>query len=254
MRSLCPLFSHSSPSTNDFYQKFEEDTSLTRNDYYLANGDDYSFNGTLFAMMQSTCAGNFNREHLSLSRYQRFQQSKADNANFYFGPKSVLLIGAATFLYELFPSLGPAGAPDLATISSFFGAQSDGNGGYTFNNQERIPADWYNRKVPYTIAGAAAETVALYLENPTLFGGNAGKGNFDLLNFGTDFNNGQFNATAQNVLCLFYQLATENVPSSLSGVLELPLNVITWAAGKLNPVSLDPRFSASLEMWHPFCG
>jgi len=192
--------------------------------------------------MQSTCAGNFNRGNLALFRDQRYQQSKADNGNFYFGPKEVLLIGAATFLYELFPSLGPAGVPDLATISSFFGAQSDGKGGYSFNNQERIPADWYNRQVPYTIAEASAETVALYLEHPTLFGGNAGQGNFDLLNFGADFKAGQFNATAQVVQCLLYQIATENVPSSLTGVAELPLSVVTWAVGNLNPVCPDPRF------------
>ena len=35
-------------------RRFETDTSLTRNDYYLANGDDYSFNGTLFKLMTST--------------------------------------------------------------------------------------------------------------------------------------------------------------------------------------------------------
>lgn len=246
MHSTCPLFPHSSPSINELLQKFEADTSLTRNDYYLANGDDYSFNGTLFANMQSTCAGNFNRDNLALYRYQRYQQSKADNGNFYFGPKSLLLYGAATFLYELFPSLGPAGAPDLATMSSFFGAQSNGKGGYTFNNQERIPTDWYNRKVPYTTAETTVEIVAMYLKYPALFGGNAGKGNFNLLNFGADFKNGQFNATAQNVLCLLYQIATDNVPSSLSGVVGLPLSVVTFAVGKLNPVCPDPRFSDML--------
>jgi hypothetical protein len=36
--------------------RFESDTSLTRNDYYLANGDDHSFNGTLFKMMTATAA------------------------------------------------------------------------------------------------------------------------------------------------------------------------------------------------------
>jgi len=229
-------------------QKFEGDTSLTRNDYYLANGDDYSFNGTLFANMQSTCAGNFNRDNLALYRYQRYQQSKADNGNFYFGPKALLLIGAATFLYELFPSLGPAGTPDLATISYFFGAQSNGNGGFTFNNHEQIPPDWYNRQAPLTTAEVAAEAAVLYLEHPTLFGGNAGKGNFDLLNFGADFKNGQFNATTQSVLCLLYQIATENVPSSLTGVVELPLNVLSWAVGKLNPVRVDRSFPRYLEM------
>jgi hypothetical protein len=34
--------------------RFESDTSLTRNDFYLANGDDHSFNGTLFQRMIDT--------------------------------------------------------------------------------------------------------------------------------------------------------------------------------------------------------
>jgi hypothetical protein len=36
--------------------RFESDASLTRNDYYLANGDNYKFNGTLFKMMTDTAA------------------------------------------------------------------------------------------------------------------------------------------------------------------------------------------------------
>lgn len=215
------------------HNKFELDTSLSRNDYFLANGDDYSFNSTLFGYMQSTCKGNFNRDNLALYRYQRYQQSLADNGNFYFGPKAILIYGAASFLYELFPTAG--GPPDLPTISSFFGASSDGKGGFTFNGQERIPANWYNRKTPYGQAAITVEIAAQYLEHPVLFGGNAGKGNFDALNFGA-IKNGKWDATAKAALCLMYQLATDNVPSSLSGVSELPLEVLSWAAGKLNPV------------------
>ena len=36
-------------------------------------------NGTLFGMMQDTCQGNFNLENLALYRYQRYQQSVAEN-------------------------------------------------------------------------------------------------------------------------------------------------------------------------------
>ncbi|KAL8707502.1 MAG: hypothetical protein Q9220_007492 [cf. Caloplaca sp. 1 TL-2023] len=219
----------------DGHNKFESDTSLTRNDYFLANGDDYSFNGTLFLEMAGTCKGNFNRDNLAIYRYLRYQQSKADNGNFYFGPKTILLYGAASFLYELFPSFGNAGKPDLATMQYFFGAQSDGKGGYTFNNKEQIPPNWYNRKTPFKNLDVTAEIVAQYLKYPVLFGGNVGKGNFDALSYGP-ISNGNLAATQQNVLCLLYQLATDNVPSSLSTVLELPLQVVAWAAGELNPV------------------
>jgi hypothetical protein len=187
-------------------------------------------------MMQSTCKGNFNRDNLALYRSQRYAQSKADNGNFYYGPKPLHLYGAASFLYELFPSFAPAGTPDLTTISLFFGAASDGNGGYTFNNKEQIPPNWYNRKTPYTNVDVTTEIVAQYLEYPVLFGGNAGRGNFDALNSFGPISQGKLDATTANVLCLLYQIATENVPSSLSGVLELPLEVVTFAVSKLNPV------------------
>ncbi|KAL8667581.1 MAG: hypothetical protein Q9202_000436 [Teloschistes flavicans] len=203
------------------HNKFESDTSLTRNDYFLASGDDYTFNSTLFASMSTTCANNFNRDGLALYRYQRYQSSLANNPNFYFGPKALLLYGAATFLYELFPSFGPEGTPDLATISSFFGAESDGNGGFRFNNREMIPADWYNRRLPYNIPDTAAEILALYLKYPVLFGGNAGKGNFDALgSYSGDFRGGDFTGAAKDVTCLLYQFATDDVPSSLAGVLD----------------------------------
>ncbi len=167
------------------------------------------------------------------------QRGNADSdfyysGNFYFGPKSILLYGAASFLYELFPTAG--GPPDLPTISSFFGASSDGKGGFTFNGQEKIPDDWYNRKLPFGNVGVSVEIVAQYLKYPVLFGGNTGKGNFNALNFGA-ITNGKWDATTKGALCLLYQIATDNVPGSLSGVSALPLEVVSWAAGKLNPVS-----------------
>jgi hypothetical protein len=61
------------------HNKFEADTSLTRNDYFLANGDDYSFNGTLFAEMKSyadrVSGGNFDLNALAAYRSQRYDES-----------------------------------------------------------------------------------------------------------------------------------------------------------------------------------
>lgn len=62
-----------------------------------------------------------------------------------------------------------------------------------------------------------------------------GQNNFDALNF-SSIQNGKLNTDPSAVLCLIYQLATENVPSSLSNVLELPLQVVQFATGKLNPI------------------
>ena len=221
------------------HNKFEGDTSLTRNDFFPSNGDNYMFNGTLFEAMRQTSNNVFDRTAMSKYRYQRYQQSIKENANFYFGPKSLLLYGAASFLYELFPSYGPAGTADLATISSFFGAVSTGQGTWAHQG-DRIPPNWFSRVAPYTIPDVGNEIIAQYLAFPVLFGGNLGStNNFDGLN--TTFSiikDGKLpsSTTAADITCLLYQLATENVPSSLSTVLELPLEVLEFTISKLNPI------------------
>ncbi len=71
-------------------------------------------------------------------------------------------------------------APDLATISSFFGAekQSDGTWGFV---HEKIPPNWTNRVSPYSGTDVNQQIVTMYLENPVLFGGNTAAGHFGML-------------------------------------------------------------------------
>lgn len=72
----------SQPGLNG-HNKFEGDSSLTRNDYFLANGDDYSFNGTLFAEMKSfadtVSGGKFDRDAIAAYRSKRYDESLATN-------------------------------------------------------------------------------------------------------------------------------------------------------------------------------
>ena len=232
--SILPALTGSEPGL-DGHNKFEADTSLTRNDYFLADGDNFSFNGTLFGMMTETTGGNYDLDNLAEYRYQRYQQSVAENPNFYFGPFSLLLYGAASFLYELMPNGNEAYAPNLATISSFFGAESDGSGGYTFNNAEKIPANWVNRVEPYNLMLVGQQIIDMYLLKPVLFGGNTGSGQFDLLSYGSIENGTLSTPSATSVLCLLYQLATERFPSSLNGFITPTVEAIEFAATKLNP-------------------
>ena len=90
--SVNPLLTGSEPGL-DGHNKFESDTSLTRNDFFLGNGDNFSFNGTLFGMMTDACNSNYNQENLAAYRLQRYQQSEAENPEFYFGPLALLLYG-----------------------------------------------------------------------------------------------------------------------------------------------------------------
>lgn len=61
------------------HNKFEADSSLTRNDYYLANGDNYNFNGTLFGYMTQTCNKVYDRACMTKYRAQRYQQSLGES-------------------------------------------------------------------------------------------------------------------------------------------------------------------------------
>lgn len=233
--SFNPALTGSEPGL-DGHNKFEADTSLTRNDYFTHDGDNFSFNGTLFGMMDDTCDSNFDRSGLSLYRKQRYQQSVQENPNFYFGPLSLLLYGAASFLYELMPNGNRGYAPDLQTISSFFGASQNGDGSWSFNNMEKIPDNWVNRVAPYTNNDVTREIVAMYLENPVLFGGNTADGSFDTINFGA-IQDGKISSSidAADTACLLYQLSTQSVPSSLNGVITPTVKALNLISSKVAP-------------------
>ena len=187
---------------------------------------------------------SFDQSVVAQHQFNRYQDSKATNPNFFFGPKAVLLYGAASFLYELFPSHGPDGSPIFLDLGAFYGTTNpDVNGIVKFNNTEHIPVSpvrggigWFSRTNPYTIADLVPQIVALYTAHPVLFGGNVGVGNFDALNFGSSISNGKLSLNTQDVLCLLYQLATDDVPDSLSSVLTILSALLSFATSKLNPV------------------
>ncbi|KAL1306180.1 hypothetical protein AAFC00_004282 [Neodothiora populina] len=231
--SYSPVLTGSEPGL-DGHNKFEADTSLTRNDFFLANGDNFSFNKTLFTMMTDTTGGVYNRENLAEYRYQRYQQSLSDNPNFYFGPLSVLLFGAASFLYELMPSGTHNYAPDVETISSFFGTTQDSNGNWVPTSGEKIPDNWTNRVAPYTNTDVTREILAMYLIKPVLFGGKTSDGAFDALPvWGSDFITSDGLLSADNTQCLLYQLTTQSIPSYLNSILAPTVEALTFVENKL---------------------
>ncbi|KAF2086534.1 Cloroperoxidase [Saccharata proteae CBS 121410] len=232
--SVSPLLTGSEPGL-DGHNHFEADSSLTRNDFFTHNGDNFKFNGTLFGMMDESCNHLFNRKTLGAFRKQRYDQSVAENPNFYFGPLSLLLFGAASFLYELMPGGANNYTPDLPTIQSFFGASPDGSGGWTFNHAEQIPANWTNRIEPYTANLAGEEIFLMYNEAPVPFGGNVGNGAFVPVDFASIKKGELTAASPTDVTCLLYQIATERVPTSLDAVLNPSIEVLTFALEKLNP-------------------
>ena len=187
-------------------------------------------------MMAATTGGNFNLKNMATFMSQRYEQSKADNPNFYYGPKAILLYGAASFLFELFPSLGIEGDPNLEIQKSFFGAKDVGGGKFVFNNAEQIPDEWFNRRRAMTLVDVANDFVQMYSQHPVLLGGNVGKNNFDALDSFGSIKDGKFSLNINDAICLLYQLATDNVPDSTSSLLNLPAQVLAFATGKLNPI------------------
>ncbi|RMY64437.1 hypothetical protein D0863_09821 [Hortaea werneckii] len=217
------------------HNHFEADASLTRNDYFLADGDNYRWNATLFTQMLEYCQGNCNLEALSKYREARYQQSLADNGNFFFGPGSLLLYGAASFLYELMPTAG--GIADEATMMSFFGADKV-NGEYVWNGGERIPPNWRARVEPYDNNKVGIQIVEMYLMNPVLFGGNVGRNNFNGLNFGAYIKDGKLNTDlGDNTLCLVYQALTGGFPSELGQLINLPVALVNAMTAKIAPMA-----------------
>lgn len=203
------------------HNKFEGDTSLTRRDYFLNNGDAFTFQGDMFADMyrvaNETSNGLFDRDTIAVYRSQRYDESLAENPNFYFGPKALLLYGAASFVYNVFPVFGPEGDADIDTISTFFGAVPNGSGGYD-HVPERIPENWSNRRTAYGLLEIGSEIAYQYGRFPKLFGGNVGTNNFLALNttFGLIENGTLPNeVTAKDLVCLLYQLAVDNVPGTV---------------------------------------
>ena len=244
----------------DIEQKFEADTSLSRSDYFLSQPDDFTFNSTLFAMMTKTTGANYNLPNMVTFMGQRYDQSKADNPNFYFGPKVVLLYGAASFLFRLFPNFenGDTAPANLQNIGPFFGAVQTNTGitdpKFKFSGGERFPDEWHNRLTPLTLANVADDFITMYGMHPELLGGNVGKNNFDALgtlgNGVSGVKNSLFTGATQNdIICLFYQIATDDVPSSLTtGLGSLPASVVKFAASHLNTLPVFINAGCPLKL------
>ncbi|CAD6591759.1 MAG: hypothetical protein ASARMPREDX12_005409 [Alectoria sarmentosa] len=228
----------------DAHNKFESDTSLSRSDFFFQTPNDFTFNGTLFELMFKTVGGNFSLPQMVDIMGVRYKQSLAGNPNFYFGPKVVLIYGAASFLFRLFPNFsGDVGPPVLHFIGGFFAAIQKGST-FVFSGGERILDDWHNRLTPWTLADFAQDLVTMYSMNPVLLGGNAGKVNdFDALGAsGTGVigvKNSLLSTNPNDLICLMYQIATEDMPSSLqTGLLPAPASVLAFATANLNPLGI----------------
>ncbi len=205
--------------------------SLTRNDAFF--GNNYSFNGTLFAELVAACPGGFERTCLAAYRYKRYWESRASNPQMYYGTRQILMYGAVSFLYEAYPSLAPATA-DLPTIQSFFGAVRSGS---TWTSRpEQLPPNWRARVTPYSLTDVLGEILAMYALHPVEFGSYTAPNVWDGLNWDA-IQNGTLPALSPAQLaCVVYDLLTEDTPDLISGLLNLTGSLLSFVLGKLNPI------------------
>ncbi|KAF2231593.1 Cloroperoxidase [Viridothelium virens] len=216
--SVSPTLTGSEPGL-DGHNKFEADTSLTRDDYFLGDGDNFDFNGTLFGMMANTTNGVFDLDGLALFRFQRYQQSRRDNPQLFFGPLGLFTHGAASFVYELFPSGTEGYAPNLNNTATFFGAEQSPDGTWV-HIPERIPDNWTSRATPYTLLDVATQIFEMYSMYPVGIGGSV-NGTFVGIDFPPYVQGGNLTAAKPSDLaCLLYQFVAGPIPSSLNGFVE----------------------------------
>jgi hypothetical protein len=157
------------------------------------------------------------------------------NANFFFGIGSLLLYGAASFLYELFP--GSTHSPDEATISSFFGLQQTEDGADWEYVGEQAPPGWKDRVEPYELFATGGQIGKMYQVAPQSFGGNIGVNNFDGQH--TNISTAMSTIESGEVTCFLYQTVFGSVPSEINNVARVPLRLSEWALGKLSPIFKD---------------
>lgn len=125
--------------------------------------------------------------------------------------------------------------PTEQTISSFWGTSQNADGSWTYNRNESIPANWYNRPTGYPLSLIIDQIFSNYMTYTAPLGGNTGAPNtFVGLNYPGFVQNGTLtNATPDGVACLLYNTLTFGLPTSLSQILQVTAAQAGFAEGKL---------------------
>jgi hypothetical protein len=102
-------------------------------------------------------------------------------------------------------------------IDCSFGAQQNSDGTWS-HVPERIPDNWTNRELPYTLLDVSTQIFEMYSAHPVGIGGNV-NGQFVGLDFPPYIQGGNLTAaTPSDYACLLYQFVSVATPSSLNGV------------------------------------
>ncbi|KAI5198460.1 Cloroperoxidase [Aureobasidium subglaciale] len=226
------------------HNKYEGDASPTRGDLYI-DGQDYLLKMENFQALYDAgkAADNYDLQLLTDRRAARFQQNIETNPYFFNAPFAGVIAQPAawSFIYRFMGNKSaeyPAGKLNGEVLKSFYAITgNDGNFKYT-PGYERIPENWYTRNAldPYDVLALQIDTDAQLLQHLEFasIGGNTGTPNSFV---GVDpeiLTDGVFNAQTllqgNNLMCYGLQLAVQELPDILSGV-------VTNLASAVNQVS-----------------
>ncbi|KAJ1307950.1 hypothetical protein OPQ81_002027 [Rhizoctonia solani] len=217
------------------HNKYEGDSSPTRSDAYMNNGDASTMNLGYFKQLydlqpEGDPNANFGVDVITANRVTRYKTSVSENPNFFYGPFSGLTASAAAhvFITRLMSNHSidnPGGVLNHEVLKDFFGV-SGRSANLTYQvGYERIPENWYRRPTDYMIPDFELDLVTAGLKHPELLsiGGNTGKVNsFAGVNVG-DITGGVYNSAnllqGNNLVCFSFQAAQQAIPDVLKGVL-----------------------------------
>ncbi|KAK5170829.1 hypothetical protein LTR04_003088 [Oleoguttula sp. CCFEE 6159] len=201
------------------HNKYEGDASPTRGDLYQV-GNDYLLQMSQFQDLynrqasQTEATSNYDLQILTDMRYERQQQSVANNPNFFYGPFTGIAVtpAAYTFIYRFMANKSseyPEGRLSKSVLKSFFSITGpDNNLKYT-PGWEKIPDNWYTRH---------------RAQHPEFLnvGGNTGTTNsftgVDVSSLTGGVYNAQTLLQGNNLMCFAFQAAQQGAPDLLKGV------------------------------------
>ena len=185
----------------DKHGVFEIDGSITRQDTYFGNNANFLLQRWNEYVNESQAQGGlFNAQTNAVDNGFRYDISRETNPDFLAGVAWFAVSHAErVFVYEGLAN-GTTGVPDYNSVAPFF-------------LNETFPEDWYRRGDAFTLAGALADAVELFLMAPRDLGGNEGLGNFIPSNFTVT---GQ---TPQQLGCFILENLLDVAPDQLDPVI-----------------------------------
>ncbi|CAF1195521.1 unnamed protein product [Adineta steineri] len=200
--------------------------------------DDYSFNDTAWSTTYNAAQLNDNIYNISTfipAAKARYDESRANNPDFFFGPMQFIFHYVTPALFDLVFSNGTDSMPTEEIENTWIGITKDENGQRLgIPGGGRIPDNWYPRKIPVNLIDGAKYILGLYLPHPVEFGANV-DGTFvpDPFQLGTS-------PTTKDILCLIYNTICGAATATTLSMIAADLDLI-FVSGSIGCTPYPPK-------------